>query len=116
LGPQIGWVHTADSCDFREPIGFSAFQAKTGEYVYVIVIAAGLSKSHVYKLSVSVILLAIESELMESTNFGFEGNILIREAGTEDTYLLEHPSNDKTNENQQLATRRRTKVLSCESR
>jgi hypothetical protein len=23
-------AHTADSCHFREPIGFSAFQAKTG--------------------------------------------------------------------------------------
>jgi hypothetical protein len=32
------------------------------------------------------------------------------------SYLLEYPSKDESNENQQVATRRRTKLFSCESR
>lgn len=65
----------------------------------------------------TVVRLAIEPEQIESADFAFEESILIREASTEEvTYLLEHPSKDETNENQQVATRRRTKLFSCESR
>ena len=109
-------AHTADSCHFREPIGFSAFQAKTRKYDYVIP-AGPFNPFNVYKLSARVVRLAIESEQIESADFAFEESILIREASTEEvTYLLEHPSKDETNENQQVATRRRTKLFSCESR
>lgn len=72
---------------------------------------------NVYKLSARVIRLAIESEHIESADFAFEVGILFGEASTEEvTYLLEHPSKDETNENQQVATRRRTKLFSCERR
>ncbi|CDM32684.1 hypothetical protein PROQFM164_S02g002835 [Penicillium roqueforti FM164] len=68
---------------------------------------------NVYKLSARVIRLAIESEHIESADFAFEVGILFGEASTEEvTYLLEHPSKDETNENQQVATRRRTKLFS----
>jgi hypothetical protein len=98
-------AHTADSCHFREPIGFSAFQAKTRKYDYVIPGGPFQPVFNVYKLSARVVRLAIESEQIESADFAFEESILIREASTEEvTYLLEHPSKDETNENQQVAT------------
>lgn len=109
-------AHTADSCHFREPIGFSAFQAKTRKYDYVTPAGPFQPVFNVYKLSARVVRLAIESEQVESADFAFEKSILMEASTEEVTYLLEHPSKNEANENQQVATRRRTKLFSCESR